>query len=89
MHKECSTRETDVHCALGAVVVIGDTREPQTARTEEDGGIHATVLRALDAAFNLYGIHYAVENRYPKAQLGMRPVVYWHRNAAAGCTAGE
>ena len=31
------------------------------------------VLRALDAAFNLYGIHYAVENS--KAQLGLRPVV--------------
>ena len=68
-----STREGDVHCALGAVVVVGGTREPQTARAEEDDGIHATVLKALDAAFNLYGIHYAVEN--PKAQLGLRPVV--------------
>ena len=47
-----------MHCALGAVVVVGGTREPQTARAEEDDGIHATVLRALDAAFNLYGIHY-------------------------------
>jgi hypothetical protein len=73
VHKEYSTREGDVHCALGLVVVVGGTREPQTPRAEEDDGIHATVLRALDAAFNLYGIHYAVEN--PKAQLGLRPVV--------------
>ena len=73
VHREYSTREGDVQCALGSVVVVGGTREPQTARAEEDDGIHATVLRALDAAFNLYGIHYAVEN--PKAQLGLRPVV--------------
>ena len=72
-HRECSTRERDVHCALGAVVVVGGTREPQIARAEEGGGTHATALRALDAAFNLYGIHCAVEN--PKAQLGLRPVM--------------
>ena len=57
VHREYSTREADVHCALGSVVVVGGTREPQTARAEEDDGIHATVLKALDAAFNLYGIH--------------------------------
>ena len=51
--------------ALGSVVVVGGTRDPQTARAEEDDGIHSTVLRALDVDFNLYGIHYAVEN--PKA----------------------
>ena len=33
----------------------------------------ASVLQALDAAFNLYGIHWAVEN--PNAQLGKRPVL--------------
>ena len=48
-HREYSTREVGVHCALGAVVVVGGTREPQTARAKEDDGIHATVLRALDA----------------------------------------
>ena len=60
-------------CARGSGGGIGGTREPQTARAEEDDGIHATVLKALDAAFNLYGIHYAAKN--PKAQLGLRPVV--------------
>jgi hypothetical protein len=33
----------------------------------------ASVLQALDAAFNLYGIHWAAEN--PNAQLGRRPVL--------------
>lgn len=72
VHRKYSTMEADVHCALESVMV-GGTREPQTARAEEEDGIHATVLRALDAAFNLYGIHYVVEN--PKAHLGLRPVV--------------
>ena len=72
-HREYSTREGDVQCALGTVVVVGGTREPQTARAEEDDMIHATVLQALDATFNLYGIHYAVEN--PKTQLGLRLMV--------------
>ena len=31
------------------------------------------MLQALDAAFNLYGIHWVVEN--PNAQLGRRPVL--------------
>ena len=42
-------------------------------RRRTDDRIHATVLQALDAAFSLYGIHYAMEN--PKAQLGLRPLV--------------
>ena len=65
VHREYSTREGDVQYALGAVVVVGGTREPQIARAEEHDRIHATVLSSLDATFNLYGLHYAVEN--PKA----------------------
>ena len=81
MHKEYSTREleTDVHCAQGSVVVVAGTREPQTARAE-------TALKALDAALNRYGVHYAVEN--PKAQLGMRPVVL-AQERSSWLTAGE
>ena len=58
VHREYTTREGDVQCALGTVVVVGGTREPQTARAEEDDRIYATKLQALYAAFNLYGIHY-------------------------------
>ena len=62
-----------VNCKQGAVVLVAGTRGPRTERAVDDDYVHATVLQALDAAFNLYGIHYAVEN--PKAQLGRRPVV--------------
>ena len=67
VHREYSTREGDVQCALGAIAVVGGTREPQTARAEEEDGIHATVPRALD-------VRALVEN--PKAQLGRRPVIF-------------
>ena len=72
VHREYSTREV-VNCKQGAVVVVAGTREPRTERAVDDDHVHATVLQALDAVFNLYGIHYAVEN--PNAQLGRRPVV--------------
>ena len=72
VHREYSAREV-VRCLQEAVVVVAGTREPQTERAEKDDDIHETVLQALDAAFNLYGIHYAVEN--PMAQLGRRPVI--------------
>jgi len=72
VHREYSTREA-VQCLQEAVVVVAGTREPQTERAQKDDSIHETVLQALDAAFNLYGIHYAVEN--PMAQLGRRPVM--------------
>ena len=72
VHREYSKREV-VNCKQGAVVVVAGTREPRTERAVDDDHVHATVLQALDAAFNLYGIYYAVEN--PNAQLGRRPVV--------------
>ena len=57
------------------------TREPQTERAEEDDGMHATILRALDACWmqQLHStsircsLQYAIEN--PKKHLGIRPVV--------------
>ena len=53
--------------------MVAGTGEPRTERAVDDDYVHATALQALDAAFNLYGIHHAVEN--PMAQLGRRPVV--------------
>ena len=41
-------------------MVVAGTREPQTEAAKKDDIIHEKVLQALDAAFNLYGIHYAV-----------------------------
>ena len=74
VHRDYSTREApDVHCAQGSVLVVEATREPQTERAEEEDGVHATAMRALNAAFNLSDIHYAVEN--PKEQLGTRPML--------------
>ena len=71
-HREYS-RVRSVMCKRRVVVVTGDTREPVTELTEDHDVMIVSVLQALDAAFNLYGIHWAVEN--PNAQLGRRPVL--------------
>ena len=42
-----------------------------TELAEDHDIMIASVQQALDAALNLYGIHWAVEN--PNAQLGRRP----------------
>ena len=54
-------------------VVPAGTREPVTEMAEGHDVMIASVLQALDVAFNLYGIHWAVED--PNAQLGKRPVM--------------
>ena len=54
-------------------MVTAGTREPVTEMAEDHDIMIASVLQALDAAYNLYGIHWAVEN--PNAQLGKRPVL--------------
>ena len=73
-HKEYS-KDNNVVCRRRAVVVIGGTREPEPViEPAEDHVIMiASILQVLDAAFNLYGIHWAVEN--PNAPLGKRPVL--------------
>ena len=75
--------DTMPHSQQEAVVVVAGTREPRTERAEKDDSIHETVLQALDAAFNLYGIHYAVEN--PMAQLGSRPVILAQQRSTRLC----
>ena len=54
-------------------MVTAGTREPVTELAEDQDVMIASVLQALDAAFNLCGIHWAVEN--PNAQLGRRPML--------------
>jgi hypothetical protein len=71
-HREYS-KDSSVVCKQRVVVVTGGTREPVTELGEDHDIMIASVLQALDAAFNLYGIHWAVEN--PNAQLGRRPVL--------------
>ena len=55
------------------MVVTGSTRGAVTELAEGHDIMIASVLQALDAAFNLHGIHWMVEN--PNAQLGKRPVL--------------
>ena len=66
-------KDSNVVCRQRVIVVAGGTRGPVTEIAEEHDIMIASVLQALDAAFNLYTycIHWAVEN--PNAQLGKRP----------------
>ena len=51
------------------MVVTGGTREPVTELAEDHDIMIASVLQALDAAFNLYGIHWALRGSTPHAAL--------------------
>ena len=57
----------------GTVAIIGGTREPRTPRARNHDRLALVVVTALDALYNLYGVHYAVEN--PRASLRMRPLM--------------
>ena len=49
------------------------TTGPVTEVAEDHDIMIASALQSLNAAFNLYGIHWAVEN--PNAQLGKSPIL--------------
>ena len=55
------------------MAVTGGTREPRTPRAENHDRLALVVVTALDALYNLYGVHYAIEN--PRASLRMRPLM--------------
>ena len=57
----------------GTVAILGGTREPRTPTARNHDKLALVVITALDALYNLYGVHYAVEN--PRASLRMRPLM--------------
>ena len=54
------------------MAITGGTREPRTPRARNRDRL-ALVVAALDALYNLYDVHYAIEN--PRASLRMRPLM--------------
>ena len=60
-------------CRRGTVATTGGTREPRTPRAMNHDKLALVVVTALDALYNLCGVHYAIEN--PRASLRMRPLM--------------
>ena len=71
-HRDYS-KHSQKRCKCGAVAITGGTREPRTPRAENHDRLALVVVTALDALYNLYGVHYAIEN--PRASLRMRPLM--------------
>ena len=71
-HRDYS-KHSQRRCKRAAVAITGGTREPQTPRAENHDKLALVVVTALDALYNLYGVHYAIEN--PRASLRMRPLM--------------
>ena len=71
-HRDYS-KHSQKRCRCGAIAVTGGTREPRTPRAVNHDRLALVVVTALDALYNLYGVHYAIEN--PRASLRMRPLM--------------
>ena len=71
-HRDYS-KHNEKMCKCGTVAITDNTREPRTSRASNLDQLALAVVTALDALYNLYGVHYAIEN--PRASLRMRPLM--------------
>ena len=71
-HRDYS-KHNQKRCKCGTVAITGDTREPRAPRARNHDRLALVVVTALDALYNLYGVHYAIGN--PRASLRMRPLM--------------
>jgi hypothetical protein len=71
-HRDYS-KHSQKRCKCGTVAITGGTQEPRTQRARNHDRLALVVVTALDALYNLYGVHYAIEN--PRASLKKRPLM--------------
>ena len=60
-HRDYS-KHNQKRCKRGAVAITGGTWERRPPRVENHDRLALVVVTALDAPYNLYGVHYAIEN---------------------------
>ena len=60
-HRDYS-KHNQKRCKCGAMAITGGTREPRTPRAENHDRLALVVVTALDALYNLHGVHHAIEN---------------------------
>ena len=70
-HRDYS-KHNQKRCKRGVVAITGGTRVPRTPRAENHDRLALVVVTAPVALYNLYGVHYVLEN--PRASLRMRPL---------------